>query len=343
MIEKHVVVLEAQDKLTPAFQKAGRAAEDAATKGKRSAEDWSRAAQKVGIAIGGLVTATSYLGRAHQSESNQIKALERAYGDQADQLDDLAQSYQAMGIASDDSVRIAALGAQSLAKNYGLTADEITQLIERSADLSAVTFDQYGNQLQLADVMQRVTGAIRGEGEAAEILGVAMSDSRLASLAAAEGLTGWTTTMTESEKAAFRLKVLLNDTTSAQGAAAEKADTLAGKTNALKLQLLDQASAVGGLLGPLGEMAAVLGDVALAAPLVGGALGKMAGSMSAAKLSTTVLGVGLGPLGLGLAALGGAAGLTYLIQKMNDYEDAAEAATIATGDLNNFFKTMAEE
>ena len=45
---------------------------------------------------------------------------------------------------------------------------------------------------------------------------------------AAAGLEGWNTTMSESEKAAFRFQLFLEQSTYAQGAAAEAADSTAG-------------------------------------------------------------------------------------------------------------------
>lgn len=298
----------------------------------KSLERTRISAAAAGAAIGTLAGAASAAGQAHLKETNQLLALERAYGDSADQIDDLAQSYQDMGIASDDAVRIAALGAQSLAKNYGLTTDEIEALIDRSADLSQVTFDQYGNQLDLADVMQRVTAAIRGEAESAEVLGVALNDQRLAALAAAEGMTGWNTTMTDAEKAAFRMRIFLEDTVSAQGAAAEKSETLAGRVNALKLNFLDATASIGGFLGPVGEVASTLGGLAIAAPAAGAGLGKLAGSATAAKVATSALTIATGPVGLALAA--GAAGLAIyeLSTRQSEAEKQTKALKQATDD-----------
>lgn len=333
-IEKHVIQLTAKDQASPVFQKVGKSAEDAGKKAEKATKDWGNAATATGAAIGTLVGVTSALGQAHQSESAQLRALSRAYGDTADDIDAMAQKYQSLGIASDDSVRIAALGAQSLAKNYGLTTEEIQQLIERSADLSAVTFDQYGNQLELADVMQRVSGAIRGEGEAAEVLGVAMGDQALAARAAADGLTGWNTTMTESEKAQYRLKVLLEDTSSAQGAAGERADTLAGKMNALKLQVLDAGATFGGALGPIGEASSVLGDMALIAPVAGGALGKLAGSAGALSLA-------MGPVGIGLVAVASAAAVAFAIFN-EDTEKVGITMDEATGAVQSFNEAIGQ-
>jgi hypothetical protein len=230
MTEKHVIELVGKDGASRMFKEAGRSSGEL----NRNLEKTKQIATATGVAVGTLVGVTAKLSQAHQNEVNQTKALTRVYGEAAGDIEELASQLQSMGVASDDATRIAALGAQSLAKNYGFTTDEISKLITRSADLTRTTFDQNGNMLGLADVMQRVSGAMRGEAESAEILGVAMGDQALAAMAAADGLTGWTTTMTESEKAQYRLKVFMDQTNVSAGAAAEYSETAAGKMNALR-------------------------------------------------------------------------------------------------------------
>jgi len=348
--ETHTITITAKDGTSQTFKAIGAAATKSGQEMERAAQRGADAQKKLqdrltatGAAVGGLVGITSKLGQAHLTESRQLGALERAYGSQAESINKLADEMQGLGIASDDAVRISALGAQSLARNYGFTADQITQLITVSADLSAVTFDQYGNQLQLADVTQRVAGAMRGEGEAAEILGLNMSDSAVAAEAAARGMTTYGTSMSEAEKAQFRFTLLLEQTASSQGAAGQQADTLAGKVNAMKLQVLDAGSAFGGMLGPAGEAAAVLGDVALAAPLVGGALGKIAGSAKVASLASTVLSsslIGGGGVAAGLTAVGAAA--APLVVTMAALAAPIGIATYLIADQDNVMRRAAE-
>jgi hypothetical protein len=302
----------------------GKAVESGANRSGTALEGMGKKATVAGAALTAITAAAGKAGQAHINEERQLRALERAYGDQSLVIEDFAQKLQDMGIASDDSTRIAALGAQSLAKNYGLTADEILVLVERSADLAQVTFDQYGNQLGLADIMQRVQAAIRGEAESAEVLGVALNDQRLAALAAAEGLTGWTTTMTDAERAAFRMKVFLDDTATAQGAAAERSEELGTKINALKLQVTDAAAAFGGIIGPIGTTAAALDDLAL--PLLAGSTAFSALGLSLPTIALGGLAAAVAPVAVTMAALAAPIGIaTYLfLDQKNVVAEATE-------------------
>lgn len=323
MAEVVTVELRAKDGTSQVFATSGKAAEamgrqveQAGKKGATSLDDMNKRAVAAGAAIGALAGGIAIAAQQAVSEERQIDAVNRAYGDQADMLLDLADSYQNLGIVSDDQVRIASLGAQSLARNYGLTAEEIAKLVEVSADLAAVTFDQNGAQLQLTDVMQRVAGAIRGEGEAAELLGLNMSDSAVAAEAAARGFDTYATTATEAEKAQFRFQLVLEQTATSQGAAAAQVEGFSGTLRAFKLDVVDSASALGGLLGPATSSVAVLGDLALAAPVVGAGLGKLKAAGSALNLGF------MGPAGIAVGAVAVGAAIVAL---MHDTDSLAES------------------
>src|SRR5688572_16712514 len=104
--ERHEIILTARDGVSATFKKAGDSAVQASERGQKAARDWDKALTTTGLAVGGLIGVTSKLGQAHAKESQQLKALDRAYGDSADQINDLADDLQSMGIASDDSTRI---------------------------------------------------------------------------------------------------------------------------------------------------------------------------------------------------------------------------------------------
>lgn len=314
----------------------GQVIERSADKAEAELKSMNTAARDVGVGIGVALTAVAAFGQANIKEEQQIRALNLAYGDSSEQLQTLADDLQDMGIASDDSARIAALGAQSLARNYGITADQIAVLVQRSADLSAVSFDLNGNQLNLADVSQRVTAAIRGEGESAEILGLNLSDSAVAAEAAARGMTGWTTTMTEAEKAQFRYMLVLEQTEQVQGAAGDAAETTAGKTRGYVIQLQDMAAEAGAALGPVGDIGGVMADNAVQIALVGVAISRVSPMIAGLRTLATgaaaasALSVALGPVGLVAAGVAAAGAIYYLTQRESDHEEATRKLTEAT-------------
>jgi hypothetical protein len=277
-LEVHSVELRARDNLSPALrqaggeaQKLGRDLEQAGERGSRSFDRLKGSAGAFGAAAGTVVSGLSLAGQAAYETERQTEALSRQYGASAEEMRRFADEIQRTTNFSNDQARNAELTAATLARAYGLTADQIQTLIQRSADLAQT----YG--ITLTDATSRVAGAIRGEGEAAEMLGLNLSDAAVAAAAAAAGLTGWNTTMTESEKAAFRYNLLLSQTTQLQGTAADAADGARGRMIDLQHAFQDGIVSIGQWSGELGAALSVLGDMALVLPAVTGMIGKMGG------------------------------------------------------------------
>ena len=287
-------------------------------------EEFRAEATKIGTAIGTLIGVSSLLGQSYTSQEQQIAALDRSYGSASEQMQRFAEMVQQTTTASNDQAREAELIAATLARNYGFTASEVQKVITVSADLAAVT------GYSLTDATERVTAALRGEAESAEMLGLTMNQ-------AAIDREGLTLTMSNEEAAHFRLNALLGQAAFAEGAAADKAASHAGQARQLVNELQDVGQSVGGALGPLGQYTAVLGNVALIAPAAGAGIGKLASGITAAGSLAAVM----GPAGLAAAALAAGAGIAYLATQTDDYVDAADRATIASQDLSNFFASLA--
>jgi hypothetical protein len=308
----------------PAAKNAQKALADVETQAKKTAassDDIKKRWTEAGAAAGTLVAGLALVGRAYVDQERQIDGLERAYGEASVQLLEFAEQIQQTTVYSNDAARAATLSAASLAQNYGLTADQIEQVVQASADLATVT------GIDLADATSRVAGAIRGEGEAAELLGLNMSDAAVQALAAAAGIEGWNTTMTEGEKAAFRFSVAMDQAAFATGAAADAADTNAGNARQFVNALQDQAQALGGAIGPAAEYASVLGSFALAAPVAGAALGRLATGVRIAASA-------LGPAGLIAAGVGAVVVLGEMTDWFGLFGDEAEAAVPPVEDLS---------
>lgn len=299
-----------------AAQQMGTSVEQSATRSQRALTALRDNAGAIGATMGTAVTTASFLGRAYVEQEQQIRGLNYAYGDASRELQDFARNLQDITVYSDDAGRAALLGAATITREYGIATDQVDDLVLRAADLSAI----FGGDLK--GNTDRLTSAIRGEAEAAEALGIAMSDTALQAYAASQGMTGWNTTMTEAEKAQVRFMVLMEQTAYAQGAAAEAADTNAGKARQLMNDIQDLTQVVGGALGPIGEYSSVLGDLALIAPLAGAGIGKLAAAIGL-----------IGGAGV-LAPLATVAGIGALAYGYNDREFGSTA--INTG-ANQFF------
>jgi hypothetical protein len=316
----------------PAAKNAQKALADVETQAKKTAassDDIKKKWTEAGAAAGTLVAGLALVGRAYVEQERQIDGLERAYGDASKQLIEFAEEIQQTTVYSNDAARAATLSAASLAQNYGLTADQIENVVKASADLATVT------GIDLADATTRVAGAIRGEGEAAELLGLNMSDAAVQALAAAAGIEGWNTTMTEGEKAAFRYSVAMDQAAFATGAAADAAETNAGQARQFVNSLQDQAQALGGAIGPAAEYASVLGSFALAAPVAGAALGRLATGIKIAASA-------LGPVGLIAAGVGAVVVLGEMTDWFGLFGDSAEAAVPPVEDLSEAVLQLAQ-
>lgn len=328
------VAIKATDGASQTFLAVGRNAQTAAvaiegtgTSSRSAAADFERLAQRAtaaGAAIGTVVGVVSRLGASAQDQRRQIQGIEQAYGAAASQVEAFAKQVQSATIFSDDQARQAALRASTLQRNYQIETQQIQELIKVGADLATL----YG--IDLDQATERLTSAIRGEAEAAEYLGITLNDTFVATKAAERGIEGWTTTMTEAEKAQFRFQLLLEQTTYAQGAAGREAETAAGQAARLGNELQNLSANAGGVLGPIGGLTAGLSDIAILAPAAGAAIGKLTAET--------------GGLAKGVGA--GSAGFTSLVTSITPATAAIGGATLAIGLLTAAFiqnKKNAEE
>jgi len=292
MAERLTVEITGKDGVSKVFTaisqsatKAGDAVEAAGKDGAKGLNEIGKAATEnaskmdrlkgeataVGTVLGTLFAASSKAGEAFRDQQRQVDGITRLYGDQADAILEMSERIQDFTRYSNDAAREGALIASSLSTNYGLTADQISILVERSADLAQV----FG--VDLADAVQRTSGALRGEGEAAERLGLNMSDAAIAARALDAGISDWNVAgaLTEAEKATFRFKVFMEDTQKTVGSAAAAAEGAGGGFREFVNIVDDGVEAVGGFLGPVGQVAAEMAPIALYAPLAGAALGRL--------------------------------------------------------------------
>jgi hypothetical protein len=310
-----------------ALEQMGKTGSRALQDVEKSANNTARGMRDLQIGLAALGTGFALASRAAADQTRQIDAINRLYGESADEILKLSEAIQDNTNFSNDAARQAAITGSTLAANYELSAEQIGVLIERSADLAQI------HGVDLADAMTRVSGAIRGEGEAAELLGLNMSDAAVAAEAAARGLTGWTTTMTEAEKAAFRYQLVLEQTTATQGTAAEAADTTAGRVRQIAHDVQDAAQQFAAWTGPVGESVAVLSDYALQIGLATAGVAKLATGLQALAAAGRLSTLALGPVGLVLAAGAAALALYKLTQGQDEYAESAAKSRQATQDL----------
>jgi hypothetical protein len=290
-----------------------------------------------GAALGLLTSVAAKAGQASVQQAQQIRALDKAYGDGSQSMQDFAKHIQETTTFSDEQARQAEITASTLARNYGLTTEQIQGLITASADLAAVT------GINLDDAVQRTSAAIRGEAESAEALGLTMNQAAIDH----EGLT---LTMSNQEAAAFRLKALMEQSAFATGAAGEAAATTSGKVRQIENAFQDAATGVGGFLGPVGQVAAELAPVAIALPVIGAGLGKIAtpaaaagkGLVAMAASSGGVGALGTAVTGLGAAAIVAAPAVIAVALAMHQAGEAAATSDAQTAEVDARVAQMGE-
>jgi hypothetical protein len=294
--------VKAVDPLSDELDEAGRAATESGKAIEQSAKsmgDMKTAARDTvaGLALMGTAF-TMYAGQAREHEMT-IMAVRRMYGEAADSYIAFADTIQNTTIFSNDEALAAARIMGTLRENYDLTDQQIKQLIQTSADLATM------HGFTLSDAAQRVSAAIRGEAESAEMLGLTMNQAAIDS-------QNLTLSMTNQEAAAFRYDALMKQAASSIGAAGDAADTTAGKTQQLANRTQDAALSFVEFTGPIGEAASSLGSFGVEAAVAVGGIGQLGkglmglkaagGLASLAALLTGPAGIAIG---LGVAAAAG--------------------------------------
>lgn len=136
-------------------------------------------------------------------------------------------------VYSESSLRSAVSRTVDMTKRLGLGADQMTEVIKRTADLSA-------GKIELNDGIERVTSALRGEAEASEYLGLTLNETYVKSWYDAHNATqtAWKD-LTDIQKAQARYQIFLEQTAAFQGKAADSAKTFGGALQLISKNIED--------------------------------------------------------------------------------------------------------
>lgn len=331
------------DKLGKSLTDAGRDGDKAFDQIDKGARDAERSVRSMGDRVQGaadtidgmavgltaLGGALVYAGRSAMEQERQIIALNRAWGDAADEMLAFAEQMDAATIFSDDDIRAGERFFVTLRENYDLSIQQIQDLMQTTADLASAAGITY------EDASSRITAAIRGEGEAAEYLGLTMNQQSIDR----ENLT---LSMTNQEAAQFRLNALNEQAAIYQGTAADVAASSIGTYANLQDTMQDLAQSVGAFIGPWGSVISGLGlGLAGVTSLVGG-LGRMVTAMRTSTIASTAfrgatsgLSLAFNPLTLGIGAVV-AAGVdlySFYKQAKENAEETAASIGVLTDEI----------
>lgn len=141
-----------------------------------------------------------------------------------------------------------------MTKRLGMSQAQMEELIRVTGDLSAGKFG-------LADGVERVTAAMRGEAEASEALGLTLNEDYVKSWYAARGATqGAWKDLTDIQKAQIRYNVFLEQAIAKQGASAASIKTLGGAIQFTSAALTDHVANNKNLVAASKELALYIAD-----------------------------------------------------------------------------------
>jgi hypothetical protein len=302
--------------------RAGDEFDDMRTKARRAGDEVDDVGRRGASSIRGMVGAVAGFGAAIGAAAG-IRAFLGFAGDAIDAASDLEESTNkarvVFGEFSDDIERFASTAPQALrlsnqaaiefAGTFGnlflalglsqkAAADLSPQVLQLAADLGSF------NNIDVTEVLEKLRAGLVGEAEPLRVLGVNLSEAAVQAKAAELGLGGLNDKLTDVEKVQARWAIILDQTATAQGDAANTADTFAGKLATLRGEfdnfradageallpafeaLLDAAPAV---LEAAELLIPVLGD--LATQFADGAEGAAGWAATIATIPNTVGGV----------------------------------------------------
>jgi hypothetical protein len=269
---------------------AADSAEDAGDSVGRSGESARKSAidfDKLGAAaviVGGYLTVA---GNSALDQIQTIEGLRSAYGDAADEMLAFADQMAATTIFNDDDILRGERYFATLANNYDLPIAQVQQLMQTTADLASA----YGTSFE--DASSRITAAIRGEGEAAEYLGLTMNQQAIDR----ENLT---LTMSNQEAAAFRLNALYAQTDVYAGTAQRLVETEVGARARLTNMIQDNTQALANFIGPYNSILAGMATGAVGIAQFAGGFAALASGIKTATLA----GAAFAATPIGLAVIG---------------------------------------
>ena len=145
------------------------------------------------------------------------RSLDLSFGAEGKQFEAEAERLQKVtGFLAADFERAALMG-WSLTANYDMQTKQIQKLLPVAADLAATS--PFKDIQTTSDAFQRLEGALRGEAESSERLGLTLNDTYMKTIAFDGSLKDTWETMAQAEKAQWRYKEIFNQTQGVQGAA----------------------------------------------------------------------------------------------------------------------------
>lgn len=223
---------------------------------------------KFGQFVGSAVTAASDVNES-------INAVKVVFGEAAQKILDFSSDTEDAMFETESNVNQMSVVVGSLLQNFGFdadtAADKTIMLSKRAGDMASVF------NTDVSQAIGAIGSALRGETEPIRIYGVNVDEASTKAQALADGIWDGVGALTQEEKIAARINIIMDQTQRVHGDAARTADEFANKQRSLNEKWEEAKVALGeklipileedllpaleDLIGPLGTVFGLLGDV----------------------------------------------------------------------------------
>lgn len=218
------------------------------------------------ITAGDVVNGVKAVCAAMWDAVQDASALAEAQNKVAQVFDESEPAVRAFGEQAAESIGMSERAALAATGTYGnlfrafgigegAAADMSMELVKLAADLASF------NDTSIDEALTALRSGLSGETEPLKRFGVALNDARLKQVALNEGIYDGVGPLNASQKAQAAYKLIMQDTTLAQGDFARNSDELANTLRTTEAAWEDLKAAFGdGLMGAAAEDASTLAD-----------------------------------------------------------------------------------
>ena len=278
-----------------AFGSAKDRIQSMADSAKNGAAKFGEFAQKykfhASAALGGIgMLAKQSMEYASEAEQS-YGAVESIFADHAQGIiDNSKRAATEVGVSGREYRELASnMGA--MLKNMGMPMDEVADKSENLVGVAADLAATFGGSTK--EAVEAVSSLLRGETDPIERYGVSIKQADINARMAADGLDGLTGEAEKQAKAQTLLKLLTEQTASAQGQFARETDTAAHKQQVATAKYNDAKEAIGTALLPLmaefADKAANVAKVVGEHPTIFLAVAGAVGTLSAAVVGAATI------------------------------------------------------
>lgn len=195
----------------------------------------------IAIGVKSMNTAATF----QESQGRMSSVLGTLAGDAGKFAKEFSNKFGISQIAINDHLSSLSL----MGTNYGLTGDEAYKMAQSMTQVTADT--AAFNNMGFDETSERLSAALRGEGEAAEALGLSINQTTLAEYARQQGMTKSISQMSQAELMQLRYGLIMQQTAQMSGTAEKESSGYAATMQKLQTSVENAMIPIGQILIPL--------------------------------------------------------------------------------------------